>query len=486
MTMHLLFVSFNLFLHAIFLLESPILPYIFTSWFSYMPIISHIKYLVKERLDKAVGFEDNTYKYKTRKVDTMKKFEDLYQELLKATLEERDEEYIKSLDDFDAYQLDCLLNPKKHPLVWHTEVCDCRDDDRHCVKVCPFHAIHPDESGVLHVDEAACSGCSYCIQECRAKKLTASKDTIAALQAIRSHQGLVYALIAPAFLGQFSNEVTPGKLRSAFKKIGFDGMLEVALFADILTLKEALEFDQNILTEEDFQLTSCCCPVWIAWIRKIYDELVPHVPPSVSPMIASGRAVKTMHPDALTIFIGPCLAKKSEARDKDIADAIDYVLTFQEIDDIFKIMDINPAKMEESEKDHSSRAGRIYAYAGGVSEAVRLTLERINHHREITIHTQNADGVKACKELIEDILAGKTSANFYEGMGCKGGCVGGPKVLIPHEEGKQHVELYGQDAPYSTPIDNPYVIELLKQLGFETIESLLNDSHIFTRKLSNK
>ena len=72
-------------------------------------------------------------------------------------------------------------------------------------------------------------------------------------------------------------------LRNAFKAIGFDGMLEVALFADILTLKEALEFDRNIQTEDDFQLTSCCCPVWIAWIKNIYSELISHVPPSVSP-----------------------------------------------------------------------------------------------------------------------------------------------------------------------------------------------------------
>ena len=61
-------------------------------------------------------------------------------------------------------------------------------------------------------------------------------------------------------------------------------------------------------------------------------------------MIASGRAVKFMHPDALTIFIGPCLAKKAESRDKDIADAIDYVLTFQELEDIFHIMKIDPSK----------------------------------------------------------------------------------------------------------------------------------------------
>jgi iron only hydrogenase large subunit-like protein len=221
--------------------------------------------------------------------------------------------------------------------------------------------------------------------------------------------------------------------------------------------------------------------MWIAMIRKIYKDLVPHVPPAVSPMIASGRAIKVMHPDALTIFIGPCLAKKAEAKEKDIADAVDYVLTFQEIQDIFNVMEINPVDMEESEKEHSSRAGRIYAHTGGVSEAVSETLKRLNPKRKITIHTQQANGVQACKAMINDLVAGNTSANFFEGMGCVGGCVGGPRVLIPHEEGRIHVEEYGAAAPYPTPIDNPYVIELLHRLGLDTIESLLEKSDIFTR-----
>ena len=412
----------------------------------------------------------------------MKTFEELYQELLAATVKDHQEEYLRSLDPFDVHQLDCLLHPKKHPLVWHSGNCDC-EDDSHCVHVCPFHAIHPDETGEIKIDEELCAGCSYCIQECRAGKLTGSKDIIPALQAIRSHQGLTYALIAPAFLGQFSSEVTPGMLRNALKQVGFDGMIEVALFADILTLKEALEFDANIRTEEDYQLTSCCCPVWIAMIRKIYHDLVPHVPPAVSPMIASGRAVKVMHPDALTVFIGPCLAKKAEAREKDISDAVDYVLTFQEIQDIFKIMEINPADMEDSEKDHSSRAGRIYAHTGGVSEAVEITLERLNPHRSIPFHSKQADGVPACRAMVSDIVAGKLDANFYEGMGCVGGCVGGPRALLPHEKGRVNVEEYGRAATYPTPIDNPYVIELLHRLNLDTVESLLKKSDIFTRSL---
>ncbi len=410
----------------------------------------------------------------------MKTFEELYYEVLVRTLKEKDTNFLEKLEQYDTHQLDCLLYPEKHPLVWHSGECKC-EDDHNCVKVCPFHAIHPGEAGEIKVNEKDCAGCSICIQECRAKNLNASKDVIPALQAIRSHKGLVYALIAPAFLGQFSGDVTPGMLRNALKEIGFDGMIEVALFADILTLKEALEFDKNIISENDYQLTSCCCPMWIAMIRKIYKELMPHVPPSVSPMIASGRAIKVLHPDALTIFIGPCLAKKAEAREKDIADAVDYVLTFQEIKDIFDVMEIDPSKMDESEKDHSSRAGRIYAHSGGVSEAVADTLKRINPKRNITIRTQQADGVPACKAMINELLSGNTTANFFEGMGCVGGCVGGPKVLIPHEIGRANVEKYGAEAPYQSPIDNPYVVELLHRLGLDTIESLLEQSDIFTR-----
>ena len=176
--------------------------------------------------------------------------------------------------------------------------------------------------------------------------------------------------------------------------------------------------------------------------------------------------------------------QKAEAREKDIADAIDFVLTFQEVEDIFKIMNIEPAKMKESEKEHSSRAGRIYAYSKGVSEAVSTSLERLDPGRAISIKARSADGVANLRALIDDIKEGKGKANFYEGMGCVGGCVGGPKALIPHEVGKSNVEKYGDQAPYPTPIDNPYVIELLNLLGLETVESLLEDSHIFTRNLS--
>lgn len=412
----------------------------------------------------------------------MKTFKELYNHVVKTALK-GDLVSIEELEkDYDSHQLDCLLNPHKYPLVLNTGNCECSNESQsECIKKCPFDAMSMKPEGGIAIDQSLCMGCSECIEGCAHEKLSASTDIIPALKAIRSTKGLAYAMIAPAFLGQFSLSVTPGKLRNAMKKIGFDGMVEVALLADILTLKEALEFDKNIKEESDFQLTSCCCPMWIAMIKKIYNQLMPHVPGSVSPMVACARTIKVLHPEAITVFIGPCLAKKAEAREKDLIGDVDYVLTFQEVQSIFEALDINPEEMEESEKDHSSRAGRIYARAGGVSEAVESTVNCINPNREITVKTKRADGVPACKAMINDLLEGKADANFYEGMGCKGGCVGGPKAVTSVEEGTKAVNKYGDDSPYQNPVENPYVIELLHRLGFDTIESLLENSDIFTR-----
>lgn len=302
------------------------------------------------------------------------------------------------------------------------------------------------------------------------------------LDVVAKQDAPVYALIAPAFVSQFSERVTPGRLRSAFKALGFAGMVEVALFADILTLKEALDFDELVRSEEDFLLTSCCCPIWIAMIRKVYGSLTPHIPASVSPMIACGRAVKQLVPGAVTVFIGPCVAKKAEAREADIADAVDFVLTFQEIQDVFDFAGIDPENMKEDLRDHSSRAGRIYAHTGGVSEAVKTTLERLRPGRHIPLRARQADGVPACKQMLNELMQGDIQGNFLEGMGCVGGCVGGPKRLIPRGEGALHVAHYGEAAPVRTPVDNPYVMELLHRLGYESVESLTQEDTMFRRQ----
>lgn len=406
----------------------------------------------------------------------MKTFHELYLEILKKESEAG--RYL--IEDYNPYHLDCLLHPEKYAPVVHTDSCAACAYERACQNSCVFDAIE-EYDGEIRINADKCVGCGECLDACKLERLAANKDVLPVLRAVREEKKDVYALIAPAFTGQFSKEATPGRLRTALKALGFKGMVEVAVFADILTLKEALEFDRHVNSEQDFQLTSCCCPVWIAMIRKIYHELVPHMPGAVSPMIAAGRVVKKIHPEAVTVFIGPCMAKKKEAKEPDIKDAVDYVLTFQEVKEIFEAADIKPEELTEDAQEHSSRAGRIYARTGGVSEAVRKTVEQLHPDRKIAVHAEQADGVPACRALIERIRKGETDANFFEGMACNGGCVGGPKVLIDKDLGKEHVNAYGDEAVFRTPLENPYVMELLARLGFGSVEEFLEKSELLTR-----
>lgn len=426
------------------------------------------------------------YFKKSRRKDrdySMTTFEDLYKRLAKESLNNNENELQKIKDlDYDPYDLDCLLNPEEPAVAGIIGSCNCEsNNEKSCNKNCILNESYDQDNNII-IDDTA-TDYSGCAETCNGRRLKANKDIVQVIRTLKSKKSHVYALIAPAFQGQFSESVTSGKLRNAFKQLGFDGMVEVALFADILTLKEALEFDLNIKNKGDYQLTSCCCPIWIAMIKKIYKELIPHVPSSVSPMIACGRTIKKLHPEATTIFIGPCVAKKAEAKEEGLRGAIDFVLTFREVKDIFDFVDINPDNMEETTKDHSSRTGRIYARSGGVSEAVKDTLERLNPNREIKIKIEKAQGVRECKAMVNSLLNGETSANFFEGMGCVNGCVGGPKALIDPLLGRKNVDVYGDNARYKTPIDNPYVIELLHRLGFDTVEEFLEKSDIFERNL---
>ena len=407
----------------------------------------------------------------------MKTFQQLYEDLLrqKVSVEE------PLPKEYDPKHLDCLLYPEEYAPVISTDTCaDCFE--RACQKSCIFDAIETGKEGELFINPSRCEGCAACIDACKSNHLAASKDVLPAMRAVRNASGPVYLMIAPAFSGQFRGHVTAGKLRSACKALGFTGMVEVALFADILTLKEALEFERHVREPGDFQLTSCCCPVWIAMIRKRYHELLPHVPGAVSPMVACGRFLKRIHPDAVTIFAGPCLAKKKEAKEPDIADAVDYVLTFQEMQDIFDAAEISLEELPEEEKEHASKAGRLYARTGGVSQAVEEMVRQLSPDGKIGVRCEQANGTKECMEMMKRIQNKETDANFFEGMGCVGGCVGGPKAIIDSEKGKRYVDEYAKNSIYQTPLENPYVRKLLEELGFETVEELLEDNTLLTRE----
>jgi len=324
-----------------------------------------------------------------------------------------------------------------------------------------------------------CINCGYCASKCDFGAISDKIEFIPLIDLLKNDVIPVFAAVAPAIVGQFGDDITMGQLRTALKMIGFKDMIEVALFADILTIKEALEFDHLVKTEEDFFLTSCCCPVWFNMIKNNYPDIYKHLSPSVSPMIASGRILKKLYPEAKVVFIAPCIAKKAEAKEPELKEAIDYVLNFRELKEIFNALDINLKDLHPDEKDHASFGGRIYGRTGGVSFSVKTVVNRLAPTRVIKLKAKKVDGVKGCKQILDGLNKGiKADSNFIEGMGCSGGCVGGPRANIDVEKATKLINEFGEDSFILTPFDNLNVMKILKQLGIDDVEKMLKNKEI--------
>ena len=367
---------------------------------------------------------------------------------------------------------------------------DCGEnfEDCDCYESCKYEAqMYVRSTGPMIIEDK-CLNCGRCTVSCSFGALADKIEFIPLIKFLKDAHTPVYAAVAPSIAGQFGDDVSMGQLRTAFKLMGFADMVEVALFADILTIKEAFEFDHLVTTTDDFFLTSCCCPVWINMVEKAYPDLLLHMSPSVSPMIASGRFLKHLYPGAKVVFMSPCTAKKAEAKDPRLEDAIDFVLTYSELKEIFEVLKINLADLPEDEKDHASFAGRVYARTGGVSLSVKTVVNRIAPERLVNLKAKQVHGVKACKEALERLKKGEHSGyNFIEGMGCEGGCVGGPKTNIPVDKARQLVNEYGESSLIMTPMDNLNILKILRELGLTTFSDIAVDedmSKLLARDMS--
>lgn len=381
-----------------------------------------------------------------------------------------------SMDFSDELDLVRKSNAVGEPIIARINgVCEYCDNEN-CDKVCKHEAhIYRRSEGPVIVNNK-CLSCGECVTSCDFGALADKIEFVPLINLLKDENTTVFAAVAPAIAGQFGDNVTLGQLRTAFRMMGFADMIEVAMFADILTIREAFEFNKLVKSENDFFLTSCCCPVWYNLTRKGFPDMFRHMSPSVSPMIAAGRFLKEMYSNAKVVFVAPCIAKKSEINEPEVKGAIDFVINFRELSEIFSALDIHPEQLQGEEKDQASMGGRLYARTGGVSFSVKTVVNRLEPRRVIKLKSKKVDGVKNCKELLQELSAGnEVDANFIEGMGCIGGCVGGPRTNIDKEPATKIVNDYAEDSLIMTPFDNLNVMKILKQMGVNSIEEIMQN-----------
>ena len=311
--------------------------------------------------------------------------------------------------------------------------------ERPCKKACPVDAITYDEYGICIIDEKKCIQCGMCIHSCPFGAISSKTFLVDVINLIRAGKRVV-AMVAPSVEGQFGPDITMASWRTALKKIGFADMIEVALGGDMTAAAEAEEWAEAY--KEGKKMTTSCCPAFVNMIRQHFPTLQDNMSTTVSPMCAVSRMVKAEDPDAVTVFIGPCIAKKSEALDLSIEGNADYALTLSEARAMMRAKGVELEPEENSLQD-GSVFGKRFGNGGGVTAAVLQCLKESGEDAQVNV--MKCNGAAECKKALLLLRAGKLPADFIEGMACVGGCVGGPSKYKSEQEAKKaRDQLIGQ------------------------------------------
>jgi iron only hydrogenase large subunit-like protein len=161
-------------------------------------------------------------------------------------------------------------------------------------------------------------------------------------------------------------------------------------------------------------------------------------------MAQIGKILKKMDPGCKCVFVGPCIAKKTEIQREGVKDIIDSVLTFEELQALFTARDIELSQLEPTPLDNASYFGRIFARTGGVSEAVAQAYKERGD--DFTATPAVCNGIAECKTALMRAQAGKLPNNFIEGMCCPNGCIGGPACLNHQTKDAAEITKYGKTA----------------------------------------
>ena len=323
-----------------------------------------------------------------------------------------------------------------------------------CIRHCPVKAIRF-SGNQAHIIGNECILCGHCFVVCpqNAKEIVDGTEKVRVL--IQSGDPVVVSL-APSFIANYEG-VGIESMRRALKKLGFYDVEETAVGATIVKT----EYERLLSDEKrDIVISSCCHSINLL-IQKYFPRELQYLADVMSPMQAHCADIKKRIPNAKTVFIGPCVAKKDEAEYYE--GIVDAVLTFEELTNLLKNEHIELEK--ELDETPESRA-RFFPTTGGILKTMA---------QNATGYTYMAfDGVENCISVLKDIESGKIHKCFIEMSACVGSCVGGP-VMEKYHRSPAHdymsVAQYAGTRDFD--VDQPDALSLKKHFSIIEHKAIL-------------
>ena len=322
-----------------------------------------------------------------------------------------------------------------------------------CIRHCPVKAIRF-SGNQAHIIGNECILCGNCFVVCpqNAKEIVDETEKVKVF--LQSDEPVIVSL-APSFIANYEG-VGIESMRSALKKLGFFDVEETAIGATIVkTEYERMLHDVG----RDVIITSCCHSINLL-IQKHFPAALEYLADVVSPMQAHCKDIKNRYPNAKTVFIGPCVAKKDEAEHYE--GIVDAVLTFEELTVWLKSEGIELEKQLDTEE--KSRA-RFFPTTGGVLKTMAQDMPGFTYLA--------LDGVDNCISALKDIISGKVHKCFIEMSACVGSCIGGPVMEKYHRASavKDYISIANYAGTKDFEVEQPKALELKKT--FEFIEQRL-------------
>lgn len=315
-----------------------------------------------------------------------------------------------------------------------------------CIRHCPVKSIRF-SGNQAHIIGNECILCGQCFVVCpqNAKEITSEVEKVKVLLASGDP---VYVSLAPSFIANYDG-VGIGAMNRALKQLGFAGAEETAIGATMVKR----EYERMLEEEEhDILITSCCHSVNLL-IQKYFPSELQYLAKVLSPMQAHCTDLKRRYPNAKTVFIGPCVAKKDEAEYYE--GIVDAVLTFEELTEWLASAGI--ALEKETDTDPESRA-RFFPTTGGILKTLTKTVPGYTY---LAI-----DGVENCIAALRDIENGKIHHCFIELSACAGSCIGGPVMEKYHRSPVKDYMAVAQSAGTGDfPVAQPDFTEMQKQFA---------------------